>query len=198
MQPSKDVSILNKKPIWYIFLLANVIILVSCFITWGMIFKGLSNSLHLPILICNLLATALVALFLLIEYRNTIPKIVHFQKKWLWWYLSAITIFVLSIIFNFTFYYFAIQNSNFKQLKTHRTNWKFLLHIIVISILTLVSIALQRYARFRIDLDIYRRIHGQTPSQDKKQQKIKNKTKSVDKDDTKNISSGLLQGMDKN
>ncbi|MCQ3907687.1 MAG: hypothetical protein MJ219_02925 [Mycoplasmoidaceae bacterium] len=42
--------------------------------------------------------------------------------------------------------------------------------------LTLVAIGLQRYARFKIDLDIYRRTHGELPKaeeiakEEKKQQ----------------------------
>ena len=201
MQPNNDSSTLKKKPTWYIFLLANVIVLVSCLVTWGMIFTGFSNSsLHLPTLICNLLAMGLIIIFLYIEYRNTIPKIVHFQKKWLYWYLLAIIIFILTIIFNFIFYYFGIQwfSNELAQLAKKRANWKFLFHVIIIGILTLLSITLQRYARFRIDLDIYRRVHGQNVKSNKKEKKPEKKSTSNKTDNTKNTSSGLLNEMDKN
>jgi hypothetical protein len=200
MQLNKDSYGLDKKPTWYIFLLANVIVLVSCLVTWGMLFKGFFNSLKWPTLACNLTAIGLITIFLLIEYRITIPKIVHFQKKWLWWYLIAIIIFLFSIIFNFVFYYFVIQNSNLQVLKNNRANWKFLCHVIIIGLLTLSSIAIQRYARFRIDLDLYRRVHGQNPSTNKKEKISNNKSKpqTQKKDKTANTSSGLLKEMDKN
>ena len=48
-----------------------------------------------------------------------------------------------------------------------------IIYLVIPVLLTLLSVGINRYARFRIDLDVYRRKHGQSYS-DKKDLKQSN------------------------
>ncbi|MCQ2956707.1 MAG: DUF5453 family protein [Mycoplasmoidaceae bacterium] len=72
--------------------------------------------------------------------------------------------------------------------------------MVITGVLTLVAIGLQRYARYKIDLDIYKRNRGEQP---KKEEIAKDKAK-AEKDKAKQdkkqkpmASSGLSEEIDK-
>jgi len=187
---------LDKKWTWYLFLLANVCVLIGCAATWMMVARGQAHLLYLPTIICNLIAIVLAGLFMYMEAKDTMPKAVHFQKKWLWWYLAALIVFCVSIIFNAVWYVLMI-NDNFARAKSQQ--WVLIVYFVITGVLTLVAIGFQRYARFRIDLDIYRRKHGQNPKAKddaKEEAKAKAKQEKVKKSDSK-ATSGLLDEIDK-
>lgn len=187
---------LDKKWTWYLFLLANVCVLIGCAATWMMVAKGQANLLYLPTVICNLIAIVLAAVFMWLESKDTMPKAVHFQKKWLWFYLTALIIFCSSIIFN-TVWFVLVLNEG--KAFGHANQWKLIVYFVITGVLTLVAIGFQRYARFRIDLDIYRRKHGQNPKAKddaKAEAKAKAKQEKIKKSDAK-ATSGLLDEIDK-
>ncbi len=72
--------------------------------------------------------------------------------------------------------------------------------MVITGVLTLVAIGLQRYARYKIDLDIYKRTHGGQP---KKEEIEKDKAKAEkakvkqSKKQKPMASSGLSESIDK-
>ena len=182
---------LDKKWTWYLFLAANVIVLIGCAVTFVLIKNATSNSgaiFFVPSLVCNIAALVLAGFFVWLEAKNTMPKAVHFRRKWLWWYLAALIVFVVSIIFNFLFliiYYNQIRIPI-------DADWPLIIYLVITGVLTLVAIGMQRYARYKIDLDIYRRKHGELP---KKEEIAKDEAKL--KEAEVKASSGLADSIDK-
>lgn len=202
---------LDKKPTWYLFLFANVLVVLGCAITWIMCVQPdvQVNILYVPTLVCNLVSIVLAALFMYFEAKNTMPQVVHFQRKWLWWYLVAIIIFVVALLFDIIFF---VLCSN-KMPHTMPGYQTYLIVLLVVTgVLTLAAMGIQRYARFKIDLDIYRRKHGemvkkQEEEKDKAklaEKQLKEKAKEVKKEkrlksegkDIKTPSSGLIDELD--
>lgn len=188
---------LDKKGTWYLFLAANLVIILGCAITWALAAKGTLANLWIATLVCNLAAIILCALFIWLEVKNIAPKSMHFQKKWLKFYLVAIILFIAAILFNSMFYVFVINESA----GLTKYSWQLLVHFFVTVGLTLVSIGFQRYARFRIDLDIYRRKHGEEIKQkaeeekNKPVQETKKSKPSKPADPSAKASGGLLEQM---
>lgn len=188
---------LDKKPIWYLFLASNILILLGCAITWILCIRENFNhdTILIPGVVCNIIALAACGLFIWFEAKSTMPKAVHFQRKWLYWYLSSIIVFVVAIIFSFI--YIFIYRKNTTNPASDRRQWSLIIYFVITGILSLVSIGLQRYARFRIDLDIYRRTHGELPKKDEIE-KDKAKFKKQQDDNRESIpSSGLADSIDK-
>ncbi|MBQ0045366.1 MAG: DUF5453 family protein [Mycoplasma sp.] len=191
----RDKTDLDKKPTWYIFLAANVVVLLGCAITYILFSQtDIKNTLviYVPCIVCNIIALILCGFFIWIEARTTMPKAVHFQRKWLWWYLAAMIVFVCSIIFNFIF---LIVFNLFYWPGPDKQTWPLIIYIVVTGVLTLIAIGLQRYARYKIDLDIYRRKHGELPK--KKEIEKDQKKASKAKDDKPTATSGLADSIGK-
>ena len=184
---------LDKKPTWYLFILCNLVVLIGCAVTWGMAARGHDlNRLFVPTLVCNLMAIALCALFVYLEIKAIMPKQMHFQKKWLYFYLVALILFLAAILFNAIFYIIAIKDSK-DALKSH--SWQLIVHFAVTGGLTLVSIGFQRYARFKIDLDILRRKHGEEIKDKTSPKKEPKKENPIKPSDGAKASGGLLEQM---
>lgn len=192
---------LDKKLNWFIFMGANVVVLLGCAITWILIEQGVGNLLWLPTLICNLVAIGLAGLFGYFEVKDIAPKIMHFQRKWLKFYIIAFSIFVVAILFNVCYYLFFLSKSDLIVLKNQK--WQLIVYFAITGVLTLVSIGFQRYARFRIDLDVYRRKHGEEIKNKEDLKKEKKETKPEQKPEEKKqpgqqgASGGLIDQMDK-
>lgn len=185
---------LDKKPTWYIFLAANVIVLLGCAITYILYCQdNIKNTMinYVPSIVCNIIALVLCGFFIWIEARTTMPKAVHFQRKWLRWYLAAMIAFVCSIIFNFIF----LIIFNLLIFWPDKQTWPLIIYMVITGVLTLVAIGLQRYARYKIDLDIYRRKHGELP---KKEEIEKDKKKAEkEKGEKPTVTSGLADSISK-
>lgn len=181
---------LDKKPIWYLFLAANVVVLLGTVVTYVLFRKNIPNTMTIfvPTIVCNIVGLVLCGLFIWFEAKSTMPKAVHFQRKWLWWYLAALIIFVVAIIFNFI--YLLIFNSMYWG--GNQQTWPLIIYMVITGVLTLVSIGIQRYARYKIDLDIYRRKHGELP---KKEEMEKDQAKAEKAKGE--ASSGLADSIDK-
>ncbi|XQP55659.1 MAG: DUF5453 family protein [Mycoplasmoidaceae bacterium] len=172
----RETTDLDKKPTWYLFLAANVIVLLGCAITW-ILFKQQPvqyNLTLIPTLVCNIVALILCGIFIYLEAKGIMAKAAHFRKKWLHWYLAAMIVFVVAILFCFIFIF--IFNGYHPSIKDdhNRVQMFLVIYFVITGVLTLVSVGLQRYARFKIDLDIYRRLHGEMP---KKEEEIKERSK---------------------
>ncbi len=168
MSMTRERTDLDKKPTWFIFMFANFLIVLGTAITWILFAKQDSvNSIYLPTLICNLLALALCVVFLYFEMKDIAPKIMHFQRKWLWIYVASGIVFILAIIFNASFFFGYLRNLQPPVSLEINECWPLILFFTLTAVLTLISIGLQRYARFKIDLDIYRRKRGKAIPEDK-------------------------------
>lgn len=168
MDMSKNKKELTKKPWWYLFLIANILVILGCAITY-FLFKKIDSGatifqqIFLPTLICNILSFLVLGFFVVLEYRDIIPKQMHFQKKWIYIYIVSICIFFIAIVFSTIFFIFIRDNwitnwnSDLKQIML-------IVYLLVSTVLSLLSVGINRYARFGIDLDVYRRKHGQSPT----------------------------------
>lgn len=189
----RDRTDLDKKPTWYIFLAANVVMLLGCALTWILYTRdSVQYTVTLiPTLICNIVSIILCGIFLWLEAKGIMAKVAHFRKKWLYWYLAAMIVFIVAIIFNFVFTF--IYNGWHPSHKEEDLAKILLItYFVITALLTLVSIGLQRYARFKIDLDIYRRTHGENP----RQEEIKKQEPKVDST-TPQATSGLSETIEK-
>lgn len=158
---------LIKKPWWYLFLIANILVILGCTITYFLFKKndtGAPNfqQIFLPALICNILSFLVLSFFVVLEYRDIIPKQMHFQRKWIYIYIISICIFFSAIVFSTIFFIF-IRNNWITNWNIDLKQTMLILYLAVSALLTLISIGINRYARFGIDLDVYRRRHGQNP-----------------------------------
>ena len=168
---------LDKKPTWYLFLAANVIVFIGAIVTYVLFRQAnVADKMinFVPTLVCNLVGLGLCGLFIWLEAKGIMNKAMHFQRKWLYWYLTALIIFVVSIIFSFA--YFAIFRTKFfdPSSSVFEKTWPLIIDVVLVGVLTLVSIGFQRYARYKIDLDIYKRNRGELP---KKEEMEKDKAK---------------------
>ena len=193
MENTKNKNELSKKPTWYLFALCNIIVLIGCVATYAMAIKTDTDlgKLFIPTLVCNLIAVALAILFVYLEQRLIMPKQMHFQRKWLKFYLAAIIIFVCAIVFNSIFFVACINKTS----SFDKKSWQLIVHLVVTGVLTLVAIGFQRYARFKIDLDIYRRNHGEEIKQDDKPKKEPKKEIATKPDSDNKATGGLLDQM---
>lgn len=191
---------LGKKPYWYLFLLANVIVIVGCAITFAFIYKEkdiAKNLLSLPTLICNVAAVIPAGFFVWLELRDISPKIMHFHKKWLTFYIVSASFFVLTILFNTLFFCIASRYQEV-MIKGSTKKWIWIIYLVITVVLSLVSIGFQRYARYRIDLDVYRRKHGEEikDNESKKPEEVKAE-KPVEPSEVTTPTGGLIDQMDK-
>ncbi len=149
---------------WYIFLLANVILLIGAAITWILCSNGLEY-LYVPTLVCNLLSFVPLCIFLYFELKQIIPQRFHVKMKWYYFILSAVILFGVNIIIS-CFIIFIPTTSNTTCM----------INFIVLVVLSLVCVGLYRYGRFHIDKEIYCRRHGIELKQNQKyssQRKLK-------------------------
>lgn len=190
---------LDKKPTWYLFLAANVLVLLGCAITFALYYNDTFNKdtgvQYVPTIVCNLVALVAAGFFIWLEAKGIMNKVMHFRKKWLKFYLAALIVFVSAVIytfvFNFVFRHFYFQDPDkYKDV--------LIADIVVAGVLTLVSIGLQRYARFKIDLDMYRRTHGEVPKaeEDAKEETKKQEVKS-EQSSSSQATSGLTDSITK-
>ncbi len=185
---------LDKKPTWFIFVAANFLVVLGTAITWILWARSDNQGVYfVPTLVCNLLGIILCGLFIWLELKDIAPKMMHFQRKWLWYYAASAIVFVVAIIFNACFF--------FGYLKSHvdpivpldiAKCWPLLIFLLITLVLTLVSIGLQRYARFKIDLDIYKRKRGQMPQQPKEEKPDEKKPQ----DSSPKATGSLVEQMD--
>lgn len=191
---------LDKKPTWYLFLASNVIVFIGVVVTFALFKKpDVADNIVLwvPTIVCNLVALALCAIFIWLEAKGIMNKAVHFQRKWLYWYLSALIVFVVAVIFSFVF--LVVFKMNFFNMRSEKYSyeWKPLIaDIVVTGVLSLVSIGLQRYARYKIDLDIYKRNRGELPKKEEMEKDKAKAEKAEAKSDAK-ASSGLADSISK-
>ncbi len=193
---------LDKKPTWYLFLTANVVVFLGAIITF-VLFKQpeVSNDIikFVPTIVCNLSSMVFCGFFIWLEAKGIMNKAMHFQRKWLYWYLAALIVYLVAIIFSFT-YLIIYRTFYFQPSAWQGQWWPLIIDMVITGLLTLTAIGLQRYARFKIDLDIYRRTHGGQPKKDeiaKDKAKAEKAKQKKAKSNKPMASSGLSESIDK-
>ena len=187
---------LDKKPTWYLFLAANVLVLLGCAITFALFYNGTfrnNPTQYVPTIVCNLVSLVFAGLFIWLEAKGIMNKVMHFRKKWLWFYLSAIIIFIVAIIYTFIFLFIFVHFYWSGDVGKSAL----IVDISVAGFLTLLSIGFQRYARFKIDLDLYRRTHGENPNAEEDAKEVKKEDKKSKTPTSEQPTSGLVDSIGK-
>lgn len=150
---------------WYLFLFANIIFLVGIGIAW-IILRNNANPIsywYVSIIVCDIVAAILITIFFYFETQELFYLKMHVPRKCFFFYLWSGVFFVAALIFTMIMTPF---------IKPHSLNDTTLLMALLFGVsafLTLVSVGLYRYGKFKIELAIYRRRHGETQ---KKQEEI--------------------------
>ena len=188
---------LDKKPTWYLFLTANVLVLLGCAITFALFyndtFKTNNATQYVPTLVCNLVALVFAGIFIWLEAKGIMNKVMHFRKKWLWFYLAALIVFVIAVIYTFVFLFIFVHF----YWSDDAGKSVLIADIVVAGVLTLIAIGIQRYARFKIDLDMYRRTHGEVPKAEENAKEEKKQEAKIDQPTQDQPTSGLVDSIDK-
>ena len=136
---------------YYIFLLCNFLVMLG--LTISLIFTVNNNpgqDFHLPVIICNVIALAILVVFLYLESRIIIPYKFHINHKWYYFFLASVILFGLILIISTIIVYLPVVWSKYWGIGV----------LVGSMVLSFVCMGLYRYARFHIDKDIYLRKHG--------------------------------------
>ncbi|MDR3257417.1 MAG: DUF5453 family protein [Mycoplasmataceae bacterium] len=149
---------------WYLFLIANILVVVGISISWGINGRGVDITYAwIPVVICNCIAIILIALFYFFDSKEIYLVKQHVPQKYFKLYFVAGFVFIANLIFIFTF----IACLKFISSPTiWGQNWlingPYAILFGVSALISLISVGLYRYARFKIDLTLLRRRRGET------------------------------------
>jgi hypothetical protein len=144
---------------------ANVLIIMGIAITWGIFGKigNTNNVSYIPIIVCNILSGALMGLFYFFDSREIYLVRQHIPRQYFTLYFLGGFIFVFNLIFVFIMIGFIDQIFEaFNQ--SSRVNVSFGIIFGISALISLVTIGVYRYARYKIDLTLYLRRRGKTPN----------------------------------
>lgn len=192
---------------WYLFLVANVFLVLGVAITWILFHESFEFSIIiLPISILGILGIITMIVFYWFESKELILIRQHVNKKWFNYYLLAGIAYIFNLIITFALVFIDINViPDFFRMQM------FIIIFVVVALISLISIGLYRYGRFRIDLDLYRRKRGEELKKIKAKELEKlqhrnmksSKYKNIKKQDGKNndneqiASSGLTNKIEK-
>lgn len=158
-----------KDKIDYLFFVANVLIFLGCAIT-TILFVKREKVNHdwyflLPTMICNLFSFILIGLFLFKKTKIIFYQSLHFQKKWLYFYMIGIVFYLVAVLFDSIFC--MIIKSNI------RLNWSrniinvcLTIYVVLIMFLTALAIFFQRFSQGKINYEIDQKKHGKSKVND--------------------------------
>ena len=136
---------------YYIFLLCNFLVMLGLTISLIFTFKNNPDqNFQLPVIICNVMALAILVVFLYLETKIIIPYKFHINHKWYRFFLASLVIFGIVLIASTIIVYLPIVWNIY---------WSIAL-LVCSMLISFVCMGLYRYARFHIDKDIYLRKHG--------------------------------------
>ena len=161
---SKNKDIKIEKPkfqtsyTYYIFLLCNFIAMLGLAIC--LIFTKNNNpdfNFKLPVVICNIVALFIYAVFLYLESRIILPYRFHINHKWYGWFIASTVIFAAILIASTVIVCLPVNWS---------MSWAIGLFSGCVAV-SLVDIGIYRYGRFHIDKEIFQRKNGIYAEQEK-------------------------------
>ena len=141
---------------YYIFLLCNFIVMLG--LTICLIFtKNAIQDFKLPVVICNIIALFVFAVFLYLESRIILPYRFHINHKWYCWFIASSIIFALILIASTVIVCLPVRWA---------MGWAIglLCGCVVVS---LIVVGIYRYGRFHIDKEIFQRKNGIYAEQEK-------------------------------
>jgi hypothetical protein len=143
-----------------LFLAANVLLTIGIAIGWGTLGHGAPNA-YIPIAICNGLGIICIGLFYYFDAKEIYLIRQHVNVKYFRYYFIAGFIFVANVIF------ISIYSASIDSIKRtfdteHAINATLGILFGVSSLVSLISIGVYRYARFKIDLALAKRRHGES------------------------------------
>ena len=159
----------TKDRIDYLFFVANVLIFLGCAITTILFVKKTRINRDwyflLPTMICNFFSFIFVGWFLFKKTKNILYQTFHFQKKWLYFYMLGITLYLIAFLFDSVFCMTA--KSNIKWNWSEKTIQICLaIYVVLVMLLTSLAIFFQRFAQGKIDYEIEQKRHGKTKVND--------------------------------
>ena len=176
---SKNKDIKIEKPkfqtsyTYYIFLLCNFIAMLGLAIC--LIFTKNNNpdfNFKLPVVICNIVALFIYAVFLYLESRIILPYRFHINHKWYGWFIASTVIFAAILIASTVIVCLPVNWS---------MSWAIGLFSGCVAV-SLVDIGIYRYGRFHIDKEIFQRKNGIYAEQEKlEEQKHEQSRQQIDK-----------------
>ena len=159
----------TKDRIDYLFFVANVLIFLGCAITTILFVKKTRINRDwyflLPTMICNFFSFIFVGWFLFKKTKIILYQTFHFQKKWLYFYMLGITLYLIAFLFDSIFCMTA--KSNIKWNWSEKTIQICLaIYVILVMLLTSLAIFFQRFAQGKIDYEIEQKRHGKSKVND--------------------------------
>ena len=159
----------TKDKIDYLFFVANVLIFLGCAITTILFVKKTKINRDwyflLPTMICNFFSFIFVGWFLFKKTKIILYQTFHFQKKWLYFYMLGITLYLIAFLFDSIFCMTA--KSNIKWNWSEKTIQICLaIYVILVMLLTSLAIFFQRFAQWKIYYEIEQKRHGKSKVND--------------------------------
>jgi hypothetical protein len=129
-------------------------------IGWGILGNGATpTNAMIPITICNCIGMILVCLFYYFEGKEMLLIRQHIKKKHITMFFVAGFIYIFNIIFIFV-YIALIDKIQHAFDPSYQINATFGILFGISSFITLITIGFYRYAKFKIDITMFRRKHG--------------------------------------
>ena len=182
---------INRGWTWYIFVIANFLIVLGVAITW-IVFSVEGTNIQLaflPTLICNLCSLLIIGLFIFFENKQISPKIHHFQKKWLKFYIISMLVYFIAFILSIVSF-LLVSIGGLKPNVAADASMITTIYIIffsLVAVISAISTGIYRYARFKIDLDLYRRKRGVVVVEETKALEEKKQRQSLEKEEYEKI-----------
>lgn len=129
----------------YIFKLANLIVVFGALLALLIFVKHPESfNTQTPCLVCNLLGTAIFAIFMIIEMRILFPLRFHVKSKWYKVMLASFICFVIGILTSILIVYVPKISVN-----------TLIANLSILMILGLITIGIYTYARYKIQKEIF-------------------------------------------
>ncbi len=167
LKPKQKLYIKDK--IDYLFFVGNVLIFLGCAITTILFVKKAKINRDwyflLPTMICNFFSFLFVGCFLFKKTKIILYQTFHFQKKWLYFYMLGVTLYLFAFLFDSIFC--MIAKSNIKSNWSEKTIQICLaVYVVLVMLLTSLAIFFQRFAQGKIDYEIEQKRHGKSKVDD--------------------------------
>lgn len=143
---------------YYIFLLCNFVVMLGLAIC--LIFTKNQNpdfDFKLPVIVCNIVSLFIFSAFLYLESRIILPYRFHINHKWYGWFITSIVIFAIILITSTVIVCLPVGWT---------MGWAIGLFSGCVGV-SLISVGIYRYGRFRIDKEIFQRKNGIYAEQEK-------------------------------
>lgn len=177
----------NDTPIkwtWYLFLFTNIVLLTGIGISWVIIANNgaVQSHWYVSIVVCDIISMGLAMIFYYFETKELFYLKMHVPHQCFYYYLSSGIIFLIALLFTM------VMTPSITKISPGYTNitLPFALLFGITGFLTLISIGLYRYGKFKIEVAIYKRRHGEMINKQEETLKEKDELQKLSDDEIKN------------